>query len=597
MKETLLPLVVMILVTAAIFVWLTMTSKQTADMVIVNAKVYTVDVQDHIAGAVAIRGSRIVAVGTNDDILKRYTSQLIIDAKGKFLFPGFIDSHVHVAGYGASLFELNLVGTRSSDEILRMVAAKAAALQPGQWIRGRGWDQNDWPSKGKSKPFPDAAMLDKVAPHNPVFLSRVDGHAVWVNSRTMEMAGLTHSQKPAEYTVDGGLIELDVKGEPTGIFIDNAIDRVAKVLPAYSKEESQEAVSLALREFVKVGLTSVHDMGIDEEDFALYKEMSSRQQMPVRVYAAVGGDGPLWKTMLVSGPYSDGASQHFTVRAVKMYIDGALGSRGAALIEPYSDEPGNRGLTVTSFEHIREMAEEALDHGFQICTHAIGDRGNNIVLNAYEEALKKFPDKARDARFRIEHAQILQMSDIPRFKQLGIIPSMQPTHCTSDMYWAQARLGPARILGAYAWHSLLEDGNHIPSGSDVPVENPDPLLGFYAAITRQDTAGIPRNAEDVAKHFQLSADGIKDSSYFDGGWYPAQRMTREEALRSFTIWGAEAEFAEYQKGSIEPGKLADLVLLSNDIMTIPPKEILKTKVTMTIVSGKIEYEEGKKPAR
>ncbi len=593
MKETLFSLIVIIGVAVATFVWLTMTSKRSADMMIVNAKVYTVDAHNRIVEAVAIRGSRIVAAGTSDDIMKRYTSRSVIDAKGKFLFPGFIDSHVHVAGYGASLFELNLVGTKSSEEILRMVAAKAATLQPGQWVRGRGWDQNDWHSKGNAKPFPDAAMLDRVAPHNPVFLSRVDGHAVWVNSRAMEMAGLVPSKQVVDYSVDGGRILLDGKGEPTGIFIDNAIDRVAKVLPAYTKEESQQAISLALHEFVKVGLTSVHDMGIDEEDFALYKEMSSHQQLPVRVYAAIGGDGPLWQAMLVSGPYSDGASQHFTVRAVKMYIDGALGSRGAALIEPYSDEPGNRGLTVTTFEHIRAMAEEALAHGFQICTHAIGDRGNNIVLDAYEEALRKFPDKAHDARFRIEHAQVLQMSDISRFKKLGIIPSMQPTHCTSDMYWAQTRLGPARIFGAYAWHSLLEDGNHIPSGSDVPVESPNPLLGFYAAITRQDTAGIPRNAEDVAKYFQLSPDGIKDSSYFDGGWYPAQRMTREEALRSFTIWGAEAEFAEHEKGSIEPGKLADLVLISDDIMTVPPKEILKTKVVTTIVGGKIEYEEGK----
>ncbi|MDE3058244.1 MAG: amidohydrolase [Bacteroidota bacterium] len=593
MKETLLPLVVFIVIASAIFAWLTMTSKRSADVLVVNAKVYTVDSRSTIAEAVAIRGSRIVAVGKTDDISKRYASQSVIDAKGKFLFPGFIDSHVHVAGYGASLFELNLVGTKSAEEILRMVAAKVATLKPGQWIRGRGWDQNDWKSKGNTKPFPDAAMLDQFAPLNPVFLARVDGHAVWVNSRAMEMAGLLPKKSADEYNVDGGRILLNAKGEPTGIFIDNAIDRVATVLPAYTKEESQEAISLAVHEFIKAGLTSVHDMGIGGEEFALYKEMSLHQQLPVRVYAAVGGDGPLWKSMMACGPYSDGASQHFTVRAVKMYIDGALGSRGAALIEPYSDEPDNRGLTVTTFEHIRAMAEEALAHGFQICTHAIGDRGNNIVLNAYEEALKKFPDKARDARFRIEHAQVLQPSDIPRFKQLGIIPSMQPTHCTSDMYWAQARLGPVRILGAYAWHSLLEDGNHIASGSDAPVENPNPLPGFYAAITRQDTVGIPRNAEDVAKYFQLSADGIKDSSYFDGGWYPAQHMTREEALRSFTIWGAEAEFAEHQKGSIEPGKLADLVLLSDDIMTIPPKEILKAKVVMTIVGGKIVYEEGK----
>ena len=365
-----------------------------------------------------------------------------------------------------------------------------------------------------------------------------------------------------------------------------------KNVPSYSKEEIQHSISLALQECLKFGLTSVHDMWVDEEDYSAYRELLESNRLPIRVYAAIGGDGDLWKQFLLTGPFIDSHRHLLTVRAIKMYVDGALGSRGAALIEPYSDDPGNRGLTVNSFEAIRMVASEALEHGFQVCTHAIGDRGNNIVLNAYEQALQQNPSRSRDARLRIEHAQVLDPLDIPRFKKLGIIPSMQPTHCTSDMRWAEARLGPVRIRGAYAWRSLLDDGNIIPGGSDFPVESPNPLLGFYAAITRQDQNGLPRNAEDVVRSFQLSAEGIKDSSAFTGGWYAGQKMTREEALRAFTIWGAYAEFAEKEKGSIEKGKLADLVILSKDIMTIPPMEILSTNVVAAIVGGKVEYSTG-----
>ena len=340
---------------------------------------------------------------------------------------------------------------------------------------------------------------------------------------------------------------------------------------------------------LEYGLTSVHDMWVDNEDYSVYRELLENNRLPIRVYAAIGGDGDLWQQFLVSGPLIDSQHHFFTVRAIKMYIDGALGSRGAALIEPYNDDPGNRGLTVNSFEAIRLVTSEALAHGFQVCTHAIGDRGNNIVLNAYEQAMQQNPSHARDARLRIEHAQVLDAADIPRFKKLGVIPSMQPTHCTSDMEWAEARLGSEGRRGAYAWRSLLDDGNIIPGGSDFPVESPNPLLGIYAAITRQDLNGIPHTADDVAHLFQLSSDGIRDSSAFTDGWYAAQKMSREEALRAFTIWGAYAEFGEKEKGSIEKGKLADIVILSKDIMTIPPLEILSTNVVATIVGGKIAY--------
>jgi len=558
-------------------------------MLIINAKVYTVDSQNSIAQAVAVVGNRIAAVGTTEDILRRYTSENVIDAKGKIVFPGFIDSHGHVGGLGSSLVELNLVGTTSPQEIAGMVAKKAASLKPGEWIRGRGWDQNMWRSKTKERPFPTAAMLDNASPNNPVVLFRVDGHAVWVNSKALSLIAAGNESTSSIADVEGGKIVRDKKGNATGVFIDNAVGLVMKNVPPYSKNEIEHSISLALRECLQFGLTSVQDMGIDEDDFSIYQEMMEKHALPVRVYAAILGDGELWQRFQLTGPFIDRTGHRLTVRAIKMYIDGALGSRGAALIEPYSDDPGNRGLTVNSEEEIRKVASEALAHGFQMCTHAIGDRGNNIVLNAYEEAFQKNPDAAYSARFRIEHAQVLDPADIPRFKKLRIIPSMQPTHCTADMYWAQARLGPVRILGAYAWRSLLKDGNIIPGGSDFPVQSPNPLLGFYAAITRQDTNGIPRNAEDVGRLFELSADGIKDSTVFEGGWYANQKMTREEALRAFTIWGAYAEFAEKEKGSIEKGKLADLTILSDDIMTIPAHEIPSTKVVMTIVDGKVEY--------
>ncbi|HTX17067.1 MAG TPA: amidohydrolase [Bacteroidota bacterium] len=572
----------------AVYLWFTTSTIQHADMLIINAKVYTVDPRNTIAEAVAISGDRIVAVGTTSDLRSRYSSETVIDAGGRPVYPGFIDSHGHVSGLGESLIELNLTGTTSVREIAAMVEDKAASAKPGAWIRGRGWDQNRWSGSGKEKPFPTAAMLDKASPRNPVVLFRVDGHAVWLNSLALSMVKPDSGARELPTTIEGGRIVRDKGGKPTGVFIDNAVSLVIKQVPDYTKDEIRQSYALAFKECLRYGLTSIQDMGIDEEDYGVYRDLLAENLLPIRVYAAIGGDGELWQKFLATGPFVDRTRSRLVIRAVKMYIDGALGSRGAALIEPYSDDPGNRGLTVNSAEAIRMVASEALGHGFQICTHAIGDRGNNIVLNAYEEALRQNP-KAADPRLRIEHAQVLDPADIHRFKQLGVIPSMQPTHCTSDMYWAQARLGPVRIRGAYAWRSLLDDGNIIPAGSDFPVESPDPLAGFYAAITRQDKNGIPQDAADVARLFELSADGIKDSAAFNGGWYAAQRMTREEALKAFTIWGAYSEFAETQKGSIEKGKLADLVILSDDIMRIPPKEILTTKVLKTIVGGKVEY--------
>jgi predicted amidohydrolase YtcJ len=320
---------------------------------------------------------------------------------------------------------------------------------------------------------------------------------------------------------------------------------------------------------VKVGLTEVHDMGVDLSGIGIYKKLIAEGRFPLRVYVAIDGIGETWSHYLNSGPETVGYDGRLAVRALKLYADGALGSRGAALIEPYSDDPSNRGLTLTSAEQIRSAASQALDKGFQVCTHAIGDRGNNIVLNVYEEVLNANKVKARDARFRVEHAQVLDRPDMPRFHALGILPMMQPTHCTSDMYWAESRLGPERTKGAYAWRSLISLGSIVPGGSDFPVESPNPLWGFYAAITRQDHTGWP-----------------------DGGWHAEEKMTREEALKSFTLWSAFAAFQEKARGSIEVGKFADLTILSQDIMKIEPRKILETSVEMTLVAGQVVYSSG-----
>ncbi len=580
---------ILILLSLIVFVTvftMIVSQKKSADLIIINASIYTVDAELPTAEAVAVRGSRIIAVGTTQDIQNHYTSQNVIDAKGKTIIPGLTDSHAHVLGLGKSLTELNLYGTESAQQIAAMVAEKVKHSAPGEWIRGRGWDQNDWGTGTGAKPFPSAAILDKVAPHNPVILSRIDGHAIWVNSKAMEIASRMVNLRS---DVEGGRILRDRSGAPTGIFIDNAEAMITSAVPAYTASEKLLMYRRAFDLCAKYGITSVHDMGVDKDDVELYRALAAEKKLPVRIYALIGGAGPLLDSMFAAGPYVD-PGKYFSLRGIKLYLDGALGSRGAALNEPYSDEPEHRGLITMSPDSIRLITEKALRTGFQVCVHAIGDRAVNIALNEFEHAMKTLPEKSAGARMRIEHAQIIAPEDFGRFKQLNVIPSMQPSHATSDMYWAQSRIGPERILGAYAWRSLLDDGNIIASGSDFPVELPNPLLGFYAAVTRQDGNGIPGGAEDIKKHFQLSAEGLKDPSHFSGGWYADQCMTRLEALKSYTIWGAEAEFMEHEKGSIREGKLADIVILSHDIMSVPVKEIIATEVEMTIVGGIIRYQ-------
>ncbi|MBI3788904.1 MAG: amidohydrolase, partial [Ignavibacteriales bacterium] len=480
---------------------------QPVDTLYVNGRVHTMNAANTVAEALAVRGDRIIAVGSTNEIQKKFKTKKVVDLHGKSVFPGLIDAHGHMMSLGISKLTFDLVGSSSEAEAAARVKERVDQSKPERWIRGRGWDQNRW----KSKKFPTHEVLDIVAPNNPVLLSRVDGHAIWVNKRALEIAEITKDTPDP----DGGKIVRDAKGNPTGVFVDNAMRLVGKFLPPLSEDEATQAMNLAVQECLKYGITTVHDMGVDAKEIELYQHLIDSNQFPFRVYAAIGGAGSTWSQYI--GTDSSGVKKQqligyggnkLWVRAIKLYIDGALGSRGAALLEPYSDDPGNRGLTVTSEEALRKTIDEALLNGFQVLTHAIGDRGNNIVLNTYEAALKAHP--VSDHRLRVEHAQVLYANDITRFKQLGVIPSMQPTHCTSDMYWAEARLGPTRVLGAYAWRSLLETGVIIAGGSDFPVEHANPMFGIYAAVTRQDQQGKPRNAEDVRTDFQLSQEGIKD---------------------------------------------------------------------------------------
>lgn len=564
-----------------------------ADILFTNGKIYTMDSDLSVADALAIRGGRVVAVGSQDDVRRRVRAKETVDLGGKTVFPGFIDAHAHLMSLGVSKLTIDLVGVTSESGIATLVEQRVKKSAPGQWVRGRGWDQNLWPSKR----FPTHDILDRVSPNNPVYLARIDGHASFVNKKVLEIAGITKltSDPP------GGKVIRDSYGNPTGVFVDNAMELVSHFLPPPTDKESEEAIGLAVKECLKFGIVCMHDMGVDSTDIELYKRLIDRKEFPFRVYAAIGGAGATWDSYvgastprLAKGPLIGYGENRLWVRMLKLYVDGALGSRGAALLEPYSDDPGNRGLTVTDEKSLRQLVDQALEKGFQVCTHAIGDRGNNIILNVYEAALKAHP--GTDQRLRVEHAQVLSLNDIPRFKQLGVIPSMQPTHCTSDMYWAEARLGPARVLGAYAWRSLLNTGVIIPGGSDAPVENPNPLHGIYAAVTRQDHLGHPRNAREVKAYFQLSSEGIRDTAAFENGWYASQKMTRIEAVKAYTNWAAFAGFQERLLGSLEKGKLADFVILSKDIMKIAPEEILTTVVEKTIVGGTEVYARSREKA-
>jgi predicted amidohydrolase YtcJ len=538
-------------------------AQSSADMVLLNGNIYTVDTARPTASAMAVRAGRVHFVGSDADARKLATgSTKVIDLRGATVVPGIIDAHAHLLGLGNTLRRVNLAGSASYDEVIARVKAWAKDVTPGEWILGRGWDQTRWPGRE----FPTHEALSRAFPNNPVVLDRVDGHAILANAKAMELAGVTAATTdPA-----GGRIIRLASGSPSGVFVDNAENLVGRAIPASTKADTRKAILAAIAEANRWGLTGIHDAGASAETIGIYEELAKAGNYNLRNYVMLsdpGATAPVGRgnPNLRRGPQSGLYDGHIWIRAIKLYADGALGSRGAALLAPYSDEPGNSGLLVSTPDHIRATAAAALRSGFQVNIHAIGDRGNRIALDAVEWALGLVP--RANHRFRIEHAQVISPEDIPRFAKLGVIPSMQPTHQTSDMGWAEARVGPQRIRGAYAWRSLLNTGVVIPSGTDFPVEEVNPLLTFHAAVTRQDPGNLP-----------------------PGGWYPDQKMTRDEALRSMTIWPAYAGFQESVLGSLAPGKYADFVVLDRDIMRIPDTEIVGTRVVSTWIGGKPVYE-------
>ena len=543
-------------------------AQQQGEVVVLHGAeaIYTANPDRPTAEAIAMQNGRLLMVGSEARVREAYPDARLLDAQGRTVIPGLIDAHAHLMGLAESLLQADLVGTESPQDVVQRLKSFADErdLPEGAWLTGRGWDQNDWPG---DKSFPTREVLDEAFPERPVWLTRIDGHAGWANTAAMEAAGLERIREADD--PEGGKIIRNEAGAPTGVFVDAAMGLVAQAQPELTRAERAEGLRRALRETKKHGLTGVHEAGIGMEAVELYKEAIDEGRFPLRVYAMIGGRGEAFDHFCEEGPLLGarglGHGGRLAVRAVKFYMDGALGSRGAALLDDYSDAPGNRGLLRREPSQFQADVNAALDCGFQVNTHAIGDRANRVVLNAYEDA--RTPAREQDpGRHRIEHAQILAPQDLERFAALGIIASMQPTHATSDMPWADERLGTERLEGAYAWESLRRSGARLAFGSDFPVEDVDPLEGFHAAVTRQDAGGNPQ-----------------------GGWYPEERVSRRVALHAFTRGAAYAAFQEDEIGSLQPGKRADFVLLSQDIMQAPADEILDTAVVATYLDGERVY--------
>ncbi len=542
------------------------------DMIIHNGPIYTV-AEGESTEAVVVIDDRIVFIGNTDEAMKWSGEQTeVIDLKGQTMIPGLIESHGHLMGLGYNELNLDLMKVKSYEEMVEKVKEAVDKAQPGDWILGRGWHQDKWDSipSNAVKGFQRHDLLSEVSPDNPVFLSHASGHAGMANSKAMEIAGVNQlSKDQQEVEVVGGEVFRDELGNPTGIFNETAQRLIRKHVPQTTDEKDRKALDLAIKACYRNGITSFHDAGQGRKYIELYKKYKKKNMLNLRVYVMLTGTDPdLVEEYLASGIVIDSIDNMLTIRSIKLNCDGALGSRGAWLLEEYTDMPGVHGHETLPMETVTMVSDKALAKGFQVCSHAIGDRANREILDRYEAAFEKNPTD--DHRFRIEHAQHLHPDDIPRFAQLCVIPAIQAVHLASDRPWAIDRLGKERIEnGAYMWQALLQSGAKVINGTDVPVEPVDPLASFYASVSRKTLKGMP-----------------------EGGYEPAQRMTREQALRSYTLDAAFGEFAEDQKGSIEVGKLADFTILSKDIMTIEDSEILNTEIAMTVLGGNVVYEKG-----
>lgn len=533
----------------SIFLTSSCSQKQKVDLLVYNATIYTVDSSFSKAEAMAVKDGKIVAVGKTTELEKEFDAKEKLDAQGKFIYPGFIDAHAHFAGYGNSLQRVNLVGTDNWEEVIERTK-KFAAENPDGWLLGRGWDQNDW----NEKYFPRNEILNELFPDRPVLLTRIDGHAAIANQKALELAGIK-----AGDTLTGGEIE-EMEGTLTGILVDNAIGLVSSKIPGSSDEQFKKALQDAEKNCFAVGLTTIDDCGLSYDAVERIKKLQNDGDLKMRLYVMLSNDKKNFEYLEKSGIIK---TDRLNVRSIKVYADGALGSRGACLLEPYSDKPGWSGFLLNSREHFDSVANYIFQKGWQMCTHAIGDSGNRTMLNIYAKYLKG----KNDLRWRIEHAQVVNENDFDLFGANSVIPSVQPTHATSDMYWAGDRLGKERVKVAYAFKQLLNQNGWIPLGTDFPVEDISPFKTFFAAVVRKDEKGWP-----------------------DAGYQTENALTREEALRGMTIWAAKSNFEEKEKGSLVKGKFADFVILDADIMKETAEKLLDIKVLKTFVAGEKVYE-------
>lgn len=521
---------------------------ETVDFIVKNSKIYTVDQAGTIGQAMAVKNGLVVKVGSDKEIGESFVSGRVVDMGGKPLYPGFYDAHCHFAGYADNLRKADLADTKSFEEICAILVKHQQEF-PSAWILGRGWDQNDWPVKK----FPDRKDLDKLFPDIPVYLTRVDGHAAVVNSAALKLAGVDDQTR-----VTGGEI-IKENGRITGVLVDNAMDLVGRMIPDVPEDETAQALLKAQGNCFAVGLTSVADAGLGFSTVKLMDTLQKQGKLKMRIFAMLSPSQENMENFVKKGIYK---TDRLNVRSVKLYADGALGSRGALMIAPYADAPDKIGLQVSTTEYLKNICQQSFDGGFQVETHCIGDSANRLMLTIYKDILKE----KNDRRWRIEHAQVIHPDDFKLFGEFSIVPSVQTTHATSDMYWAADRVGAERIKGAYAYKQLLEQNGWIPNGSDFPVEHINPLFGFFAGFARMDQSGYP-----------------------EGGWQMENALSREECLKAMTIWAARSCFEENERGSLEPGKMADFVVLDEDIMTVEPLRVPKVKVLKTFVGGEMVY--------